>query len=443
MQLIKQGCMLLLRSLIIVITALLMQLMPTSSIASPWLEADDSYLRANLQTLVEAGLIEVPVNTFPILWRSIATDLNSIDTTSFPDYIEHAYQYVKFKYDNAVLGIGTRRLNINYSNETPDYIGFAPVVRGKFDGIVSLEQTWSNFSGRYAYNYGYGTSEKWHHSAKNSYLAAASKYFVISANMIERFWGPGWYYGFAWSQQPEQIPTLEIDFHYDKNIILGKGIYQIFFSRLKPFSTQGYLIANRWSARYGKYLEFGLSHKFTFAKKNILNVMSHMLKLDDVNHLQQATLDARINGHLLKSMTNSIYFELATASKLKIASSWLVGIDGQMSIFNQYLRWYFEKMTKERPYNAISSITDAFVEFKDKSLTDSKLPAGYSLGFLMQLQNYQKLRFTYLNASTHNEKSLIYTFYMQNIELNFGISHSSERNSKNKNKGWVSADYRF
>ena len=43
--------------------------------ASPWVEADDAYLKSNIQLLADAGVIRSPVQTYPLPWHAIARDL--------------------------------------------------------------------------------------------------------------------------------------------------------------------------------------------------------------------------------------------------------------------------------------------------------------------------------------------------------------------------------
>ena len=47
--------------------------------ASPWLEADDPYLRSDVQFLADRGRLVMPTNAFPIRWRLLANALAAID----------------------------------------------------------------------------------------------------------------------------------------------------------------------------------------------------------------------------------------------------------------------------------------------------------------------------------------------------------------------------
>ena len=43
--------------------------------AEPWLDTRDAWLRADIERLSQAGIIKVPINTWPLMWASIMNDL--------------------------------------------------------------------------------------------------------------------------------------------------------------------------------------------------------------------------------------------------------------------------------------------------------------------------------------------------------------------------------
>ena len=47
--------------------------------AAPWVDASDIYLRADIQALADAGVITVPVNTYPLMWSGIGGDLAKVE----------------------------------------------------------------------------------------------------------------------------------------------------------------------------------------------------------------------------------------------------------------------------------------------------------------------------------------------------------------------------
>lgn len=54
-------------------------LFSASVAAAPWVDASDIYLRADIQALADAGVIRVPVNTFPLMWSGIGGDLAKVE----------------------------------------------------------------------------------------------------------------------------------------------------------------------------------------------------------------------------------------------------------------------------------------------------------------------------------------------------------------------------
>ena len=50
--------------------------------ASPWIEANDPYLRSDLQLLADSGLLLVPLNAFPVRWSLLADQFAKLDPSA-------------------------------------------------------------------------------------------------------------------------------------------------------------------------------------------------------------------------------------------------------------------------------------------------------------------------------------------------------------------------
>lgn len=77
-------------------------LMGTCAHASPWIEVSQSELKHSIDLLVAQGVINRPVNQYPLLWSGIVNDLASVDdrnlsqTASFAlAHLRHALKQAK------------------------------------------------------------------------------------------------------------------------------------------------------------------------------------------------------------------------------------------------------------------------------------------------------------------------------------------------------------
>jgi len=50
--------------------------------AEPWLDVRNAPLRADIEQLSRAGIIQVPINTWPLMWAGILNDLEQTDSAS-------------------------------------------------------------------------------------------------------------------------------------------------------------------------------------------------------------------------------------------------------------------------------------------------------------------------------------------------------------------------
>ena len=48
--------------------------------AEPWLDTRNAPLRADIEQLSRAGIISVPINTWPLMWSGILNDLERRDS---------------------------------------------------------------------------------------------------------------------------------------------------------------------------------------------------------------------------------------------------------------------------------------------------------------------------------------------------------------------------
>ena len=72
--------------------ALLLLIAPTL-LADPWIDTRDANLRADIERLSSAGVITVPINTWPLMWSGLIEDIDGYDQHSEPS-LRASYQRV-------------------------------------------------------------------------------------------------------------------------------------------------------------------------------------------------------------------------------------------------------------------------------------------------------------------------------------------------------------
>ncbi len=160
--------------------------------ASPWIEANDPYLRSDLQFLADTGVITVPTNSFPVRWSLIVDQFSQIEIATLTPAQLLAFRHVQFMLDSARLGRGRSHLTMDVANQSQAYpSGFAGNFRNKYQILASQEITERAFSMRLSSGYRDAQDSSDRLSFDDSYFAVAKDDFSISIGWMERWWGAG------------------------------------------------------------------------------------------------------------------------------------------------------------------------------------------------------------------------------------------------------------
>ena len=79
--------------------------------ASPWMEANDPFLRSDLTFLSDSGYISSPINQYPLRWSTFGDQLASIPVHSEPP-LTQARNHVSYALNTAKFGRGNRSLKL-------------------------------------------------------------------------------------------------------------------------------------------------------------------------------------------------------------------------------------------------------------------------------------------------------------------------------------------
>lgn len=155
----------------------------SQSIASPWASPGDSQLRADVELLAHHGLINGPVNNWPMSWKQITGNFYKADSMTLPAYVSSALSRVKAKIPSAFNG----KVKASYTNQVQFFRGFEDEPRSKaeFEGAVevNLDNTSIHVEGRY-----FDTDD---FNIDNTYISQEIGNWSAYAGSVDRWWGPG------------------------------------------------------------------------------------------------------------------------------------------------------------------------------------------------------------------------------------------------------------
>ena len=164
-------------------------LMVSNVSAQQWAPVGDSNLRRDVELLKTYNIIQGPVNTWPMSWRQLTSNINISMDQIFPAHVTRAIERVRSKIPNKGLrGSATLR----YTNEPSLIRGFGDTATSDADMTVSAGLTEEvidvNVSVNYRDNVNFDNSNI---NFDNSYIATNLGNWSLYAGAIDRWWGPG------------------------------------------------------------------------------------------------------------------------------------------------------------------------------------------------------------------------------------------------------------
>jgi len=197
----------------VVLTTLIM--MPLKLSAEPWVDTRDPWLRADIEYLSKVGLIQVPVNTWPLMWSGILDDLERADLRG------HSQRTVTSHARLVLAGSRAARVNrpqqslqLATASDSQLFRHFGDSARDNAQLTLRRHGLTRNF----AYNVEVSeVSSPWDGESAhfdNSYLAAVLGNWVVAVGNIQRWWGPGWTSSLILSNNARPTPSLMLQRNY-------------------------------------------------------------------------------------------------------------------------------------------------------------------------------------------------------------------------------------
>ncbi|MBV7316129.1 capsule assembly Wzi family protein [Shewanella sp. NIFS-20-20] len=176
--------------------------------AAPWVDTSDVYLRADIQALADAGVITVPVNTYPLMWAGIGVDLAKAEPSLLTPALATAFARVNFYYRNAIQNRGNSRLKLVAASDPARFQHFGSDYREQGQLTVSHEYTGSRFAYKLSASANYDPIDEKEYRLDDSYLAMVLGNWVFTAGTLDQWWGPGFDTGLMKSTNARPMPSI-------------------------------------------------------------------------------------------------------------------------------------------------------------------------------------------------------------------------------------------
>lgn len=241
-------------------------LLTPTAFAAPWIDTEDRMLRISVQALADANVIKRPVNTYPLMWKGIAADIAAFDEKEIPAHALFAYYHVKhsLRFAKSELTMGVK---LQATNDVDGFQYFGERYDSDAQVSAYTEVVQDGWAGKLQVNYRSGTNEKQELTYDGSYAAANIGNLVISADIVNNWWGPGKSNALIMSNNARAFPAIRLTRH------TSEAFESKWLSWIGPWSATTYIGAQEnnaavpntklWGARVNfrpiDSLEIGLS----------------------------------------------------------------------------------------------------------------------------------------------------------------------------------------
>ena len=317
-------------SLLLVVTICLYK--STVSYASPWLETNDPFIRADLQLLADAGLIEAPINHYPLRWSTFGDDVK--DKQAKPvTYISK--DHIKYMLMNAKT---QRSKNMNKAilgNSVPVNTGFGQSNKNEWGVYASNEQTFEGFSFRI--NSLYSKEITTSGSENNilwdgSYLALNAGQWLFTVGVIDRWWGPSWQHNLSIGNYGKANPSVSVNYLGDKLPLLGYWSAETVIEFLT--GDDKYLSSTRVMIKPLQYIELSATYQTTEKNKTTTALLRDTLNERKFNY----GIDGRLSLPQIFNVYHGLFLSYQSINDQTTASANIIGWDGQVAFYDNSMR---------------------------------------------------------------------------------------------------------
>lgn len=298
--------------------------------ASVFIHSDNSDLRNSLNILSSAGIINTPMQQWPMPWRALLLELDTIDTARLNQTQQLALLQVRHYLHNAENGPQTY-LKAEINSEAPwiNRYGRSIQERGKLS--IARHIKGERFAARIQINHRWEPFEQSHEQTLDgSYLAYNMGDVSVSIDALPLWWGPAQHSSLLMSSNARPIPKLRLDYSPDFAPIGFNPLHiSAFVGYNKTEMAQQSVSRDMVGLRAATQLNWGISAGFSATHQSAVQTAGGI----DVPANTMVSFDARKGWHWGEHHF-ATYAEVAFDGQLR---------DGEHPAFTLGAEWQFNQ----------------------------------------------------------------------------------------------------
>lgn len=180
------------------------------ALAEPWIESGDERSRHHLQVLADAGLIKLPLNTWPLMWTGVNRELDAIDRGRLGESELRSYQYLKQEQRRSKQRVSAGQ-DFAANTSLPGLTDFATDSREQLESRTYATYEGGHWAGKLQGSIVGDAIDGQRYRLDGSYVAGMLGNWAVGVGAIDRWWGPGWQHGLIMSHNARPSPGVFIN----------------------------------------------------------------------------------------------------------------------------------------------------------------------------------------------------------------------------------------
>lgn len=177
--------------------------------AAPWIDPGDEQLRHHVEVLADAGVIQSPVTTWPLMWGAVSRDIEQSEHLELSESVQWSLAYVRF-----ALKQSSDHVNLNaYAGMRSDpaaVTDFSSDQREQNEARGEADWLGEHLAARLRLTWAPDAIDDKEVRFDGSYVGGLIGNWSMSAGAIDRWWGPGWHTSLNLSHNARPVNAVQL-----------------------------------------------------------------------------------------------------------------------------------------------------------------------------------------------------------------------------------------
>lgn len=182
-----------------------------SALASPFLPADNPQLRSDIERLSRAGLINLPLSSWPLSQAAVRRELDKANQEKIPAEFIAVVNRVRM----AIKPIPPKQppkvsMNLSASKDPAVLRSFGDTTREQLGATLNMQGSMAGGYYQLATTIAKDPLDEDNTRFDGSHITYSLGNWWLTAGAIERWWGPGWASSLVFSNNARPVPGLSL-----------------------------------------------------------------------------------------------------------------------------------------------------------------------------------------------------------------------------------------